>query len=543
MENSNSQPLSTTPHQGAQNPFWSRIIDISYNPAALQRLVTLLVGIAIAVAYGWMVGSGESEMLILTTVWLGAILIIVLVRDYWWAPLILISALTFRTYALGFAVTGLELGIIVLALTFPVKLAMRTLQVAKPVLHLGRAYWFLLGFVALHACIIILYSRIEGVPLKNIIKAYYAALSPLVFYGLLMRYCHSRTVKPVSIAMFCVYFLVMCICIPVIIFDIRVPFLSELHILLDWAYSETAIGTARSYAPMLFTAALAFWPTRRIWVKILLLLAIVVAMFGGLVSGGRIVAATCVVASILICMIRRKAWATIPILGAVAMLSLFITTNPDSLFHLPVMIQRALTPLNLSEHPTEAQLTTLGSDAWHEELRRESLDYWTSDVASFWIGHGFKAWDETLSFDPDWTRFYEDAKRLAIQMGRTENTFSSLTNIFGLTGLLFYAWFMGSLTLQIWHARRHCPQGSYARSLCEFSLVLALIFVIFAPFAGGTPGINLIYWQLGLLAARPYLADASAVEEKHESSQHPRNRGVRKSLAGSRRARSLFLPR
>jgi len=99
---------------------------------------------------------------------------------------------------------------------------------------------------------------------------------------------------------------------------------------------------------------------------------------------------------------------------------------------------------------------------------------------------------------------------LAIQMGLTENMFSSITNIFGIVGLILYGGFLIHLCWLLYRGCRLAPIGTEARALCEFSLVSLLPYVLLAPFMGYIPGFDLIYWQLGVLAARSYLGRTEA---------------------------------
>jgi hypothetical protein len=130
-----------------------------------------------------------------------------------------------------------------------------------------------------------------------------------------------------------------------------------------------------------------------------------------------------------------------------------------------------------------------------------------ADTGSFFIGHGFKAWDESLNDDT--TSDILDSERhkeVAIEMGFTENMFSAITNIFGLTGLVLYGLFLFNLAFRLWKAISLCPPNSAARAMCEFSLVTLSATLISTFVQGGIPNITLIYWMLGLLAARPYIA-------------------------------------
>jgi hypothetical protein len=86
--------------------------------------------------------------------------------------------------------------------------------------------------------------------------------------------------------------------------------------------------------------------------------------------------------------------------------------------------------------------------------------------------------------------------------------FSAITNIFGAVGLFLYGGFLIQLAMRLWKGAKISPDGSTAKALCEFSFVNLVTALGFCAFEGGTPHINLIYWMLGVLAARPYLAVA-----------------------------------
>jgi hypothetical protein len=136
-----------------------------------------------------------------------------------------------------------------------------------------------------------------------------------------------------------------------------------------------------------------------------------------------------------------------------------------------------------------------------------------ADTGSFFIGHGYKAWDYSLNDDSDDGGDVMDIERrkdLAIEMGLTENMFSSVTNIFGLTGLVLYAVFLLNLGLQLWKGMLLSPERSSSRALCEFSLVNLVAALTSCCFQGTVPNIMLIFWMLGVLAARPYLATKKA---------------------------------
>jgi len=501
----------------------ARIERIS-EPWALNRSFAIAITMALAMILGSWAASGEIEYIVLLAVWFAAVMIIVFVRDYWWSPALIITAFSLSTSAMGIPLSGMELAVIIISLVFPVKIAMKTLRKAEPEMHPGVFYWALIAFVAVHAVVIIFYNKIEGTPiLKNIAKAYYTALAPLVLYGLLIRYCHTRTVRPTIIALFITTFFVVCACICTALLGLGLDPLTSLHITVGWLDARGAPAILRISGPYLFIASLAFWPTSRGgFGRFVFILGILLGAFGTLVSGGRLCVALCIAAGLFFAFVRGKFWVAIPFIVVTVITSALITAQPDLLYKFPETVQRAVAPLNLSQEQTEVQQGLGVSDDWHHDLRVRSLDYWGEDTNSFWLGHGYKSWDPSINLnDPDGPIDQDHVEQLAIEMGLTENMFSSVTNIFGATGLLLYACFLGHVGWLLFKGCRRAPVGSDARALCEFSLINLLGAVTFAPFMGGVPALNLIFWQLGILAARPYLASPAPAKSPEPAATLP----------------------
>jgi hypothetical protein len=481
-------------------------------PWSITRTVAVGLTLLAALVLGNWVANGEFSYMILLTVWLITVLIVVFVRDHWWSPALVITAISFKTYALGFPLTGLEIGVVILAITFPVKMAMKTLRKAEPEYGPGIFYWLLVTYVCVHAVVIIFYNKIDGVPLKNIVKAYYSAITPLVFFGVLMRYCYTRTVKP---AVYVIYFATagaIFLAIVTTLLGLNIEPFSELQIDIDWLNVKGANGILRVATVYVFTGGIAFWPAVRSGLPRVLVGAITtMAAVGVLMSGGRLFVLSCIVASVYFAVIRGKLWLAIPTVVVTILVSGIMTLDPEVVYYFPESVQRGLAPLNFSEQKSEAQSTLEGSDQWHADLRNDSLTYWLADTNSIFLGHGFKSWDEGFSSDElVGAEDLERAKTLAIEMGLTENMFSAISNIFGAVGLVLYFGFLIQVAFRLWKGARLSPSGSAARALCEFSFVNLVTALGFCAFEGGTPGITLIYWMMGLLAARPYLAAAKS---------------------------------
>lgn len=486
---------------------WDQVQRIS-EPWYITKVAAIAGSFVFAMVLAYLAATGQFGMLILVAVWVVSCLTIIFVRGYWWAPALVITALSLETHAVGFSLTGLEVGMVIVALTFPVKLAMKTLRPMKPKLDPGMFYWVLISFVIAHAVVILFYSKIESAPqIKNIVKSYYGTIAPLVLYGMLVRYCDPKTVFRTCVVLFAVWFCTVVISIPVILLGIESAPLTNLDISVAFTDAASATLNLRFVGPLLFIAAIAFWPAARSTpYRVLLAFAVFFGIVATLLSGGRLSFFSCLLASIFFAVTRNRIWLVLPLIMVMAIIAGILTVKPDVQFVLPEGIQRAVAPLNFSGQETVVQSTLNGSDDWHNELRSESLIYWNQDTTSFWLGHGFKSWDDSIMNSAAGNEVDAHVwERFAVEMGRTENTFSSITNIFGLTGLLLYAGFLIQVAWRLWKARKASPESSVQRAVCEFSFVNLANFIFLAMVAGGVPDITVIYYVLGILAARPYI--------------------------------------
>ena len=389
-------------------------------PWALNRNFAIICTLAMAVLLGSWVAGGEFENLILLVVGLSSALVIIFVQDYWWSPPLVISALGLTTMALGFPIGGLDFGVVILALTFPVKMAMKTLRKAEPEMSNGTIYWILLGYVTIHFIVIIIYNKIDGAPqLRNIIKSYYLVLVPLIFAGLMIRYAHPRTVRLTMVILYGVTLFVAIASSITLLLGIEIPPLTELRISIGWLDAEGGAGVTRTIGPYIFIASLAFWPVYRSgYARFWMTLGVAVGMVATLMSGGRLSFLLCVMAGVFFAVIRGKLWLCLPFLAMTAAFSAIISANPDIYFSMPQLIQRATAPFNFSIDGADTKEVLQASDDWHKVLREQSIPYWMQDTTSFWLGHGFKSWDPNIPRGDISGFDYEHfVSLLAIQMG------------------------------------------------------------------------------------------------------------------------------
>jgi len=495
LHSSDASPLTTQARLERMSEPWS-----------ISRWIAIAVFLVVAILFGSWAANAEYDYLVLFAVWFAAAAVIVFVQDYWWAPILVITAFGFSTNVGGIPLSGMELGLAILCLALPTKMAMKTLRKAEPPMTPSFFYWALLGYVFVHAVVIIAYNHTMGVPLKNIVKSYYTAINPLIFFGLVIRYCHSRTVRPTILALFGTILFTVLMSIFVMLTGYSLDF-SEMHIQFAWLTAGGADFILRYGALYLFIFCLAYWPAaRNNFGRFALGAGVAVSAFGVLLSGGRLSLATALLAGVFFAIVRRKLWLALPFIVFGLGVATLITIVPTALNNMPGTVQRALAPLDFSDQESQVQDELAGSDGWHQALRQRSYDYWLADLNSFYFGHGYKSWDPSLDDIDQMTEEDQDHEaQLAIEMGLTENMFSSITNIFGVVGLTLYLAFLGHLAWILLKAHNRAPLGSMSRALCEFSLVNLAAALLFMFVLGSVPGLTLFYWTLGILGARPYL--------------------------------------
>lgn len=531
-----------------QGRSWDRNLkETVETPGRFSAIVGGLAGLMIAVVYGLMIGGTELSTVAAISAALVFIFLLVVAGEFWWALLVLATASGLRTSEFGFRMTGFEIGFVAVVAATLIRMALRSMKKYRPPVGLGLPFWALALYLVLHAALVVTHEKFtDPLALKNIVRGYYSVVAPLAFFSLLGFYCHPRTVKPVILALLGVMIATTVFAIPIWLFGLNLTLPEEIPVGFAWLDSNESGGVLRA-APILAVFAIALFPTARSLPRSWMIGGVfVLALLAATLSSGRLALASVMLVSVLFLGLNRK-WGACA-LGAlgVGMLVIVATNYPEWIDKLPKTAQRAISPMNLA-HSHLKDETSL-SDRWHEELRKESFDYWTETWVTFLFGHGYGRWDSSLSGDEMWHRDFDYAKKLAIQMGKTENVFSSITNIFGLTGLLLYAWFTFYLGKSLLHARSLAPPRSFEKAMCEVSIVYIAMFLILSPFAGGAPGWDLFYWQIGLLAARPLLAK-SAEEAKirpparsrraDELDFEPRRRRPEK-LAGSRTQRPVL---
>lgn len=469
---------------------------------ALGLIVAL--GMILAVVLGsWIAEEKWFPLGITLSIAIGTTLILSLGSN-WWILIPWMSALGFSTLVPGFSLTGVDAAALLGFVIIGFRRAIGDLKPAQPPLRLNWIFFAVIFYVVVHAITAILQQYYAGeTQLKNVVKAYYQIAAPLLLLWLLVLYAKPASVKPAVLGILLISvpaFLVGC---TLVYLQSDLALLSHPYFNFDWA-GASAFGYIRwSSIGLLLLALCLSTATRSGLLKTVCFLTATLALLGAFLGGGRVAFASCLLGIILWAGLRRN---HLPLILTAALgVAVFVAINADPrvLQDLPKTIQRSLTPFVVFNQQTGEQRATEVSDRWHEDLRNESWNYWMETPLSITVGHGYKGWNDSIDLKT-FTEgpLYESAKKTAIQMGRTERTFSSILVIFGAIGILLYYGLMLSLIRRLWKLRRLSPNDSFPRAMCEFSLCMILIGLFTAFHAGGVPGYGMVYWFLGLLAAR-----------------------------------------
>ena len=477
--------------------------------------VTLL-GLWAAFTAGNMIADEGYQRVLLYGAAVLTLLAVITVRRYWWIPVFVIGGVGFSTAALGFKMDGTDLLAAFGFICLLAMLGMGQLKSKNTQRNLGIFFYLLLGYVAFHAALYGLDNYFNGdTQFKNIAKRYYFVVVPLILIWCMDRFSYKKGLRTAIHVMMILSVIFSIVGVVVTLLGIELPIISGDMLNFQWAGAESANGYLRwIILPIILLALCLISSTQESGLKLFyrgVFLMLLPACFFG---GGRI-AIVMILLFLLVWLALRKKWQEIFIggwvllIGAIGMLVLGHTLDARSLQGMPESfknVQRAISIFLPSDQVNDEEVMTAGSDQWHKDLAIGALDYTNEDYQSMIIGHGFKGWDDNIDFNFfSYGDNYRSSVKIAIRMGQSETMFFSILPIFGWIGVLLYYGFMIEFMRRTLHVRKLCPEGSLARSLCEFSFTLILVTLLVSPLTGAIPSYNMIYWMLGFIAAEPYI--------------------------------------
>ena len=477
----------------------------------------IALGLYVALQAGNIIADdGYGTILTYLTALIGMIAVMT-IRRYWWIPLLLVTGMGFSTGAFGFQLRGSDIAAALALASLVAMLCMGQLKSKHAESNLGIFFYFLLMYVGMHTLLYGIQNYYSGdTQFKNIVKAYYGAFTPLVFIWLMDRYAHEKGMKGVVLTGTILSVIFGTIALIMHLTEYSLPLLSGGTLEFSWAGAENSVGYLRwLIQPFLMIAICMSSCTSlshrsQFLFKVSMWILIPLNFFGG----GRI-ALLSLFLFILIRLGVRKKWRQLIIAGWITILAVTAlavmghTIDARTLQNMPESlknVQRALSIFVPQDQQNDSETMTEGSNQWHEDLVHGSWDYAMKEPFTMILGNGYKGWDDSIDMNMfTYGAAYRSAVQMAIRMGASETLFFSTVAIFGWLGVILYYAFMVELLRRSLRVIHLCPQGTMARSLCEFAFCSILVTIIISPIGGAIPSYNLIYWMLGFTAAEPYL--------------------------------------
>jgi len=486
----------------------------------LLSWVTILVGLWAAWYAGNKIADDAYTGVLLGILFLVSVLAVLTARWYWWLPAFAIGVFGLSTIAPGFKLDGTDL---MALFGFACLLAMVTMGKLTPKNthpNLGLFFYLLVLYVGAHVVLYGVDNYFNGdTQFKNIAKHYYALIAPLIFIWCLDRYAHPQGLRQTINLMLLATILFSLVGVMLTIYDMIIPLLSGGALNFAWADPDTANGYLRSVAPLMLLLALCLTASSpKGWDKVLYRVGVMILLPATFFGGGRLSLLGILVSIACWLIIRKKwkfviFWAWLLAMTATGMAIAGRTMDARQLQNMPksfMMVQRAVSIFLPADKVIDSELETSGSDQWHQDLIKGAWDYANENYKSMIVGKGFKGWDDSI----DITMYtygqeaYEAAVKIAIRMGSSETMFFSILPILGWLGVVLYYGFMIELLRRNLRVLKLCPEGTLARSLCEFAFCLLLTTLLLSPISGAIPSFGMIFWMIGFIAAEPYIQKA-----------------------------------
>jgi len=490
----------------------------TFNPASGQFMIwgVIALGLYAALQAGNIIADDGYGTILISLGALIGLIAVLTIRQYWWIPLFLITAIGFST-SVGFQLRGTDLAAMLALAALLAMVCMGQLKSKHAESNLGVCFYILLLYVGAHAMLYGLQNYYSGdTQFKNIVKAYYGAFTPLVIIWLMDRYAHHRGMMGVLLTGTILSVILAIVALVMHLTGYSLPLISGGALDFSWASAENAGGYLRwVILPFLMLAVCMvscrhLTPTSKLFYKVSISILIPINIFGG----GRVALLSLMLFLLIWFGIRGK-WRKVIITGwftmltVIALIVMGYTVDGRTLQNMPESlknVQRAVSIFLPANQQNDDDTMTEGSNKWHEDLVKGSWDYAMKEPFTMIFGNGYKGWDDSIDMNMfTFGAAYESAVQMAIRMGASETLFFSALAIFGWLGVVLYYAFMIELLRRSLRVTHLCPQGTMARSLCEFSFCSILVTIIVSPIGGAIPSFGMIYWMLGFTAAEPYL--------------------------------------
>jgi hypothetical protein len=406
-------------------------------------------------------------------------------RSYWWLPVPLALAfggvlwLGFKIYTYEIAMV---LALLALAPMLALKVRMRGIGPARvPVL-----IWLLLAYLlAETGRAIFLNHSARHTGTSHLLRSYGAALWAPLFAILFYQYGSIRHVK-----------LVMKLIFGILLVRSALGFLQIyspdiLYLNLFGSYLLLAPGGATEMRVtglhLIILSCSFFFMTRRVSLRILLVLMALLAAWLTLVGSGRVTIVMLLVIPLLVLFFQRR-YVLLGVSGAVIGFGLLLLNlHATFIESLPDYAERALSALVFTQKLDIHASLRLG-DEWHYTLMRLGYQNWTESPLTFFFGRPIEPFDE--SFYAVTASFAEQVD-IAARTARYESALWTNLASLGLFGVLLIVALYTKLLRDPFRElmRRGCVD--FETCFYFYAVCHVVLFVAFSWIAGGFPGYEL----------------------------------------------------
>lgn len=424
------------------------------------------------------------------------VLLIAFAREYWWIALFV--AIGFGGYAYyGFKIYAHEC-LLALALTGLIpSIAMK--PHSEFALHRPKLPWFFfatLAYLGLHIFYSIATNNPHGfIEIGNILRAYMYGIWPLIFVFFFRWYGRSDYLPFALYLLQGIYLFRGLLTLSTLFFPMTSVLPGINFMLPGNTMNAGGLDDLRFVGHGICVVACAILIGRRtpgtlIYQGLLLAFAAVALLMGG--GRGMLVASIVVVIAAIA---AARMWKTLFVVGTCAALFLtFLNLFPKSIYVLDFRMQRALSILIINPEATDIhRLMNTSSNLYHERIKREGYDRWTSSPRAFTIGTGIRPWNPTILRETNITLLTEGMIQGSADVGNYETAIWTILAPTGIVGMILYSLTLGYFALANLKRLRREDLRGIERTIGFVGCYPALEWFLFSPAIGGYPQIEMLF--------------------------------------------------
>ncbi|MCX7590213.1 MAG: hypothetical protein N2255_01155, partial [Kiritimatiellae bacterium] len=396
----------------------------------------------------------------------------------------------------GFKVYTYEIGLVLCMFPLvPVLAVQKTSNFRRA--PLPRSIHLLLVYIVAHLLFSWYLCKVDGLSgAGSLIRVYVRGIWPLVFALVFYPFGSTRPLKVTLVVMYLAA-LVRSILGTIGFFSPGLWYVPVINFILPGGY--TAGLELREAAISLGFVALCFFSLASSKVaKLLHVSALLFAILGILLGGGRASLAIFASVPLFWAITTRQRWALVLLLILGFVVVWFVNTDPDWLYKFPPRVQRTLSILVVSEPEHGVHQHSAGSDEWHFQLARRAVRNWLKTPISALFGSRIYPFNQDFLSE---SASVELKMEVAASMGYYESGLWTVLASLGLVGAVMYIHVFSNLLRPVIPALFREGICDHAHAFYFLAVAGTLVWLVFSWIAGHFPSHELM---LTLIARAAY---------------------------------------